>query len=863
MQSEQREHRASARGMVVAPWRWATAGALALALACGSAWAQAAAPATDDAGTSQGPQEQARPVGSPLVPAVPAAPDAGVTPAVIGTTAGATALATAGTASGAPVTVRQDAVVVTGARTQTRASQSLTPVDVIGGAQLQQTGAANLRDALVRLSPSITRESYAGDTAVLTDVLSMHGLTPDHVLVLVNGKRRHTTANISLDGGLNQGSTGVDISTIPVALIDHIEILRDGAAAQYGSDAIAGVINIILRRNSRGGSVESSNGQTYAGDGFRNNESAVAGFNLGGNGFLDLAADFSRQNHTVRTGPDDYFGRFAPGQGYANPIEGDPASTRTSVGFNAGYHLGDSVELYGFGTYAHRRGEAYQNFRPGTVLPAVYPNGFSPVETVNENDFSVTAGIKGENLFGFSWDLSSTYGGNYESFGLLDSANTGLYSAQGNTPTSFHLSTVSSTQLTNNLDLSRALRLPLLPAPLSVSFGLEQRHETYSVSPGDEASYLLGGAQALPGLAPVSASRSSRDVLGTYVDLSTLITPRWKIDLAGRFEHYSDVGDTANGKLATRYQFSPALAVRGSVSTGFRAPSLAEENYTNVNVSPASANGLLAANSGAARLIGAQPLKSEKSTNFNLGLVLTPTRDLNLAIDAYQIDIRDRIVEGGTASGTAAIAALQAAGLSVPGSVPASSVSASYFTNGADTRTRGLDLTGTWHTGFGAYGQVDWDLGVNFNTTSVTRAGTTASGAPQLNAQQIAWLTTSTPKNRVIVGGTWHRDKWAVTIHETRFGPTTSEETYIVGPNAFSTTQFLRFPNAAKYTTDIEVRYDLTKRFQVALGAINLFDAKPSELPYEAQLEGIRYDSAAATIGANGGFYYARLRYAF
>ncbi len=527
MQSEQREHRASARGMAVAPWRWATAGALALA--CGSACAQAAAPATKDAGTSHDPQGQARPGGSPLAPAVPAvhaAPDAGVTPAVIVATAGTTAGATAGTATGAPVTVRQDAVVVTGARTQTRASQSLTPVDVIGGAQLQQTGAANLHDALVRLSPSITRESYAGDMAVLTDVLSMHGLTPDHVLVLVNGKRRHTTANISLDGGLNQGSTGVDISTIPVALIDHIEILRDGAAAQYGSDAIAGVINIILRRNSRGGSVESSNGQTYAGDGFRNNESAVAGFNLGGNGFLDLAADFSRQNHTVRTGPDDYFGRFAPGQGYANPIEGDPASTRTSVGFNAGYHLGDSVELYGFGTYAHRRGEAYQNFRPGKVLPAVYPNGFSPVETVNENDFSVTAGIKGENLFGFSWDISSTYGGNYESFGLLDSANTGLYGTQGNTPTSFHLSTVSSTQLTNNLDLSRALRLPLLPAPLSVSFGLEQRHETYSVSPGDEASYLLGGAQALPGLAPVSASRSSRDVLGTYVDLSTLITPR-------------------------------------------------------------------------------------------------------------------------------------------------------------------------------------------------------------------------------------------------------------------------------------------------------------------------------------------------
>ncbi|CAN0620840.1 iron complex outermembrane recepter protein [Burkholderia multivorans] len=805
--------------------------AAVLTLACGTVWAQAAA--TPDAASDA---TAAPPSANPDTPA---------------------------RAPKAQSTVQQDTVVVTGARTQTRASQSLTPVDVISGARLQQTGAANLRDALVQLSPSITRETYAGDTAVLTDTLSMHGLTPDHVLVLVNGKRRHTTSNISLDGGLNQGSTGVDISTIPVALIDHIEILRDGAAAQYGSDAIAGVINIILKRATHGGSVESTNGQTYQGDGFRNNESAVIGFNLGDKGFLDLSAEFARQNHTVRTGPDDYFGRFPQGQGYYNPIEGDPASTRVLFGYNAGYYLGDSVELYSFGTYAHRKGDAYQNFRPPTVLPRVYPNGFVPSETLNENDFSVTAGVKGQNLLGFSWDLSSTYGGNYESFGMEHSANTGLYAAVGATPTSFHLSSVSTTQLTNNLDLSRAFDVPLLPAPLSVSFGLEQRHESYSVSPGDNASYILGGSQALPGLAPVSASNSSRNVLGTYVDLSTQITPKWKIDLAGRFEHYSDVGDTANGKISTRYEILPSIALRGSVSTGFRAPSLAEEYYTNVNTSPASANGLLAANSAAARLIGAQPLKSEKSTNYNFGIVLTPVRNLNVTIDAYQIDIRNRIVEGGTASGAAALAALQAAGLSVSGSVPVSAVSASYFTNGADTRTRGLDLTGTYHTSFGQYGQVDWDLGVNFNTTSVTRAGRNANGTPQLNAQQIAWLTTSTPKNKIIIGGTWHLDKWAVTLHETRFGPTSSEETYFVGPNAFSTTQFLSFRNAAKYTTDVEVRYDVTKRFQIAIGALNLFDAKPSELPYQAQLEGIRYDSTASTIGANGGFYYARARYAF
>ncbi|WP_321789315.1 TonB-dependent receptor [Paraburkholderia sp. J94] len=806
----------------------------AFALACHStAWAQATpAAGASDAGITQ--------PGQPTQPAQPAQ-----------------------TTTRVGDTVQQDTVVVTGTRTDTKASKSLTPVDVISAARLQQTGQSNLRDALVQLSPAIVRETYAGDAAVLTDALSLHGLSPDHVLVLVNGKRRHSTANIALDGGLNEGSTGVDIDMIPVALIDHIEILRDGAAAQYGSDAIAGVINIILKRKSQGGEVQSTTGQTYAGDGLKNTESANLGFNLGDKGFFDLAAEYARQNHTVRTGPDDYFGTYAPGHGYYNPIEGDPSSTRESVGFNAGYSLSDDVELYGFGTYAHRNASAYQNYRPPSVLPEIYPNGFTPQETINENDFSVTAGVKGENLFGWAWDLSTTYGGDHANIGMVDSANTGLYDAIGYTPTSFHLSTVSNTQLTNNIDFSRAFQLPLLPAPVQVSFGFEQRRETYTVGAGDPYSYAYGGSQALPGLSPVSAADVSRNVIGTYIDLSTHITPKWQIDLAGRYEHYNDVGDTTNGKISTRYDFTPRFAVRGSVSSGFRAPSLAEEYYTNINESPASASGLLAANSAAAKLIGAQPLKSEQSTNYNVGFVLTPVDNLHVTLDAYQVNIRNRIVLGGTASGADAIAAMEAAGLSVPSSVPESAVSASYFTNGASTRTRGIDLMGTWHTGFGHWGAVDWDLGVNLNTTSITHMATNANGEPVLNAQQVGWLTTSTPKNKIIIGGTWHRDKWAVTIHETRFGPTSGEETYIVGPNAFSTTQFIHFENAARYVTDVEVRYDVTKKFQIAVGANNLFDVYPSKLPYEAQLEGAQYDAFASTIGVNGGFYYLRARYQF
>lgn len=188
----------------------------------------------------------------------------------------------------------------------------------------------------------------------------------------------------------------------------------------------------------------------------------------------------------------------------------------------------------------------------------------------------MTAGVKGKNLFGWAWDLSTTYGGDYSVFGMRNSANTGLYAATGSTPTTFHLSTVSNTQLTNNLDLSRAFNVPLLPAPLNVAVGVEQRRETYTIRNGEQASWIDGGSAALPGTAPVSASDISRNVIGTYVDLSTYLTPKWQVNPAGRYEHYNDVGDTTNGKVSTRYQFSPAIAVRGSVSSGFRAPSLAQ-----------------------------------------------------------------------------------------------------------------------------------------------------------------------------------------------------------------------------------------------------------------------------------------------
>jgi len=759
----------------------------------------------------------------------------------------------AGDAQDVVVTV-QDVVVTTGTRENARKMRdAAAPVEVIGGDALRRTGQGNLRDALVQLSPSIARQAMRGDAGNLTSALTLHGLSPDYVLVLVNGKRRHSTANVSLNRGPQQGSTGVDVDLIPIAAIDHVEILRDGASAQYGSDAIAGVINIILKSDYKGGELSNTTGQTYQGDGLAQNNAANIGLRLGDAGYLDLSAEYNRQNHTVRTGADPRTGQND------NLILGSPASTREAVAFNAGYLLEGGAKLYGFGTYAHRNGSSYQNYRLPSVLPTLYPNGFTPQETLNENDFSLTAGVKGDRLLGWAWDISSTYGRDNIGIGMVNSANTSLFDATGSTPTGFRLSTFTSTQWTNNLDLSRAFHLPLLPAPLNVSVGVEHRHESYTVGAGDPASTFGAGSQALPGLSPLSALSKSREVLGTYVDLATRLAPNWQLDLAGRFEHYNDVGGTTNGKVSTRYDITPRIAVRGSVGTGFRAPSLAQQYFTNLNISPLSAYGQLAPNSQAARNLGATPLKPEKSTNFDIGLVLNPLPNLNVTIDAYQINIRDRIVQGGTYSGQPAIDALTQAGITLPAGLP--SVTANYFTNGVNTRTRGVDILATYHSNFARWGSVDWDLGINFNTTSVTSVGRDTNGNTLLNAQQVGYITSSTPKNKIIVGGTWRRDKWALSLHETRYGTTSGEESYWSGPNAYSTTRFAHFTNAARYVTDVELRYAMTRKFEIAVGANNLFNVYPSKLPAENQFLGTQYDIVSSPIGINGGFYYLRARY--
>lgn len=756
-----------------------------------------------------------------------------------------------------PATTTEN-VVVTGTREPGRlARDSFSPIDVLTARDLAGTGQTNLTDALSQLLPSVTRPAVGIFDGAPTDFISLRGLNPDQTLVLVNGRRRHSTAFIYIQG-FADGATPVDLDLVPPLLIDHVEVLRDGASAQYGSDAIAGVVNVILKARDHGTHVAGETGQFYPGDGFTARAGAERGFALGSGGFLDLSLDYRHADRTVRNGPDSRTGTVV------TKILGTPGSTRYVAGANAGYDLADGPELYASATYAYRFTDITQVYRLPSRLPSIYPGGFTPHQTTHENDFSSALGVRGHDLLGWRWDLSSSYGGDFLDNNLRNTANTGLLAATGSTPLFVHLADFSATQLNDDLDLSRAFHVPHWAFPLNVAGGIEHRFETYGTGAGSPASYLYGGSQAQAGLLPTDAGPHSRVVYSAYLDLSGHLTRAWQVDAAGRYEHYTDFGNTWNGKLSTRYDLTPRLALRATISSGTRAPSLANEFYSALAVGPDSASGTLPANSAAAALLGANALKPENATNLTAGLVFTPLRDLHLTLDAYQIAIRDRIVSGPGVAGEAAIAALRLQGIAVDPGLDAQDVSASFFTNAASTRTRGVDLTATYVTVLGRLGAIDWDASLNATYTRITHTNTLANGEADLSAQSAAYLTTSTPKNRVIFGGRWHRDRWDVLLHEQRYGQTVDELTYFSGPNAYSTTDFARFVNHPRWLTNLEFGYRPLATLRVALGANNLFDATPSRIPPENGYYGSeKYDSSLSQIGINGGFYYARMDWTF
>ncbi|MDY0746753.1 TonB-dependent receptor [Paucibacter sp. R3-3] len=776
----------------------------------------------------------------------------------------ATAQAEPASSSTTTATAALDSVIVTGTRTTgTKVSESVSPISIVSADDLMQTGQRNVIDALARLEPSFVARALGGDYANIVRSATLRGQGPNQTLVLVNGKRRHTTAFISTSGGLTSGAAAVDLDQIPVSAIERIEVLRDGAAAQYGSDAIAGVINIILKNSQTEGTLDVSYGQFHKsdinpnglGNGRTRSVSASKGFRLDGDGFLDISAEWRDKLHTNQTGPEL---RTTTIDKYASRIIGDAAYDLGALGFNAGKTLANGIEAYAFGTFATRRADSYQNQRlPNNpafatlVAAGIYTQGFEPRETTSEQDRSITAGVRGRFAGDGRWDASLTTGGDRIDLGVDNTINVDLFNDTGSSPTRASIGRFSNRQTTANLDFSKPFDVGLA-RPLQLAGGLEARQEQYGIGAGDFASHYEGGTQAFVGLTEHDAGTHDRNVFGAYFDAELRPAQGLQLGAALRTEHYNDFGDTTTGKLSARWDASPAFALRGTVSTGYRAPNLAEQYFSSTLVTPVFTYVQLPANSAAAKLAGAQNLKPEKSDNISLGLVAHPAKDVELTADAYQIRIKDRIVLKTGISGAPAAAAIAAAGIvAQPGT---SAFYANYFANGIDTTSRGLDLSAQTRSDFGAAGFVKWSLAGNFQHLKIDKAD------PSFSLGVLSPLTDSTPKHKLVATADYTLRDFTGTLRVTHYGRTSQWTQDGLTGGAPWHEEVVK----PAFIVDLEVGYEFSDGLRLAVGANNIANKRPEQVPLATALPtGGQLYPAFSPYGINGAFYYANASWRF
>jgi iron complex outermembrane receptor protein len=864
-----------------------------------------------------------------------------------------------------------ETVIVTGTRVQgMTAADSAAPITVLGSDALTHgTGTADLRAALGQTVPSFTAQSFGGDTANLTLSANLRGLSPNDTLVLVNGKRRHNTGNLHvLSGGAFGGGASPDISLIPQAAIDHVEVLLDGAAAQYGTDAIAGVVNFILKKKSSGGTFSVSGGRNYDRGGETFDVSYNMGLPLFDKGFVNVTIDkqfhaFTQQggldarvadglnNDALFTGPiggvPNSVIRQMPGYPNINRINGDAQFNLTLASVNAGYDFSDSVQLYGFGTWAHRNGKAYENVRmpnqiiaaPGSnqpcsatnpdgyntavtsdgVTPAcavgvgggvatlgnnglsakglvissgskgnytdpgeliMYPFGFNPQEAIQETDYQYNMGLK-FNVAGWDVDTNVGYGKDIDNIYTLQSGNRSLFIDTHTSPTNFYDGTFTASQFTGTIDATHAFNVGMA-SPLTVAIGAEAREDYYAIAQGDAASSYKEGAQSFPGFQATDAGKHSRKNYAVYLDFALAPIEQLQIDVAGRAEHYSDFGDTQIGKITARYDFTPQWAIRGTISTGFRAPTLGEEYYSATNVSPTSATVQLPANSSAAKILGLPNLKPEISTNYSVGIVAHPFEDLSVTIDAYSIALGDRITgsstvysQGGAINTPLVNDAIAAHGNILDPTATQNGVSA--FLNGLSTLTQGVDLTVNYPTDFGDYGLVDWTLAANYNTTALSRVAPPPAvllasnpGATFFSPGTLFNFVHSAPQEKIGLTANWSMDAWGITFRETYYGP---QKGYSSPGGGVTLADYVPNGQSGVGLTDLELRYNVTEQLGLAIGGNNIFSIRQNTGPtwmipdgnegWPADGGNVLHAPTGAAFTPNGGYYYGRVTFNF
>ncbi|QUL37071.1 TonB-dependent siderophore receptor [Erythrobacter sp. JK5] len=809
-------------------------------------------------------------------------------------------------------------IIVTGTRrTDRTVADSTVPIDIIASDSLLNQGATETNRLLNNLVPSFNfpQPSLTDGTDSLRPA-TLRGLAPDQVLVLVNGKRRHISSLLNLNGSVGRGSSGVDLNAIPALAIDRIEVLRDGAASQYGSDAIAGVINIQLKR-SEGGRAQATFGKyittmdgvdqvatvapttgtgdnpdiTFTGkdrtrrDGDTFTFATNIGLPVGASGYFNWTTEYRDRQPTNRSGPDlrrQYSGVGDPRETtfdrYSHRF-GDGKSQDLNFFVNAGADLGTDFELYAFGSYGTRQANGTGFYRRSLDArnrdfanggQPFYPDGFLPQIDSDIEDIAGAMGIRGE-AGGWNLDLSVNYGSNRLDYGVSNSWNASLGGIQS--PTNFDAGGLRAGQTSVNVDAQREIDLGI--AVSSVAFGAEWRNENYKIIAGQLESYVAGpftfsngsapGAQVFPGFAPSTAIDRSRDSYAAYLEIDTDLSDMFNIQVAGRFEDFSDFGSTVNGKLAARFEPVDGLAIRGSVSTGFRAPGMAQQFFSTTSTNNIAGVGLVEVgtfpvDSPIAVALGAEPLEPEESVNISGGVVFTMVPGLNVTVDYYNIKINERIVLTENLQGADVVAILQAAGVV--------GTSARFFINGIDTRTEGVDIVASYRLPDFGLGRFTLTAGYNINDTEITDRRTFSGfTAQRLFARPESFrLTDGQPSNKLNLGLDWDLAPFGATLRANRFGSVFLP----IGSNGDIAIAKGDAPGdvtlSPSWVVDLEARFDALDNVQLAVGANNLLDEYPDRLPF-GTVDGFNFGlnnsflpySSQSPFGFSGRFLYGRV----
>ncbi|HEY0968079.1 MAG TPA: TonB-dependent receptor [Opitutaceae bacterium] len=857
------------------------------------------------------------------------------------TTSPAPAAAPAALATDSEV-IELQAFVSVGSRFAERtATESMVPIDIVSAADLTAGGYTETSQMLQSLVPSFNfPRATIGDGTDHIRPATLRGLAPDQVLVLVNGKRRHTSSLVNVNGTIGRGSVSVDLNSIPSAAIGRIEVLRDGASAQYGSDAIAGVINIVLDK-SLGSGLNATYGVTSEDDGQVVEASAFAGVPLAGDGVLRTTLFFRDRERTNRSEADtrmQYFGTnpstgaqvaisgnylsgttlppagvtLDPREATINRInhsQGDGDMKDKGVFLDAELPVGSaSTTLYAFGGYSQRDGTAAGFFRRAgddRTVRSIWPNGFLPLINTDIADVSAAVGARSK-VADWDVDFSTNYGRNTLEYIITNSNNVTLGAAS---PTRFYAGKLGFDQWTTNFDLTNGFDIGLR-APLNVALGAEYRWEEYEIGAGEPDSYRDGGvrildgpsagaqgapgAQVFPGFRPSDATRQDRTSYAFYTELANQINERWDVSFAARFEDFSDFGTTTDFKLASRVQISAPVAIRGAVSTGFRAPHLAQQYFsstaTNFIGGVPFENKTFPVTDPVAIALGASPLKPEESTNYSFGVTYQPNEAFTTSVDYYHIAIDDRVILSSNYTGTAVTNFLVSKGITgVTGG--------RYFTNAVDTETEGVDVSVRYVQQLGEQHKVTYTAGFNYNKTEVTRFSPTppvlaALGitTPLFDLTEQVRLESGQPKTNFNFTLGYELRKFGLQLRTVRYGEVESValpsasltqivtltpgfETRLAPTVPASTNQQVIQNFGEKWITDLDLSYQVTERIRVSAGINNLGNVYP-----EKNLASVAAGSSAVNgtdnvgifpyngispFGFNGAFYYTKLSLKF